>query len=77
LARGRDLVGIGGRDQDLRDHAVGLQRDRREQRVELGLLVDFLRMRRRGREEQGCEKRKEELHAANVRSAPGAMCPIV
>jgi hypothetical protein len=53
------LLGIGCRDQDLRHHAVGLQRDRRQHRVELGLVVDALRMG--GTHHKDRSKRSEDL----------------
>ena len=41
------VVGIRRRDEDVGEHRVGVERNRRQQRVELGLVVDpSLRLRR-------------------------------
>jgi hypothetical protein len=73
-----DLVRARRRNQHLRDDVIGLQRDRREHRVELALVVHARLGLRDVDDEHGPNQSGEdgghELHAVNVGRAPVAVC---
>ena len=75
---GGDVPRMRGGNEDLRHHAVGLQRDRREHRVELALVVGSLRLGDVD-EEQGSQQRgadgKDDLHGAMVAAGLRPVCP--